>query len=103
MAGERGAGGTAEGRMWLLHVEGCLPHVFHCPSLVLGSRQLKREAGDLSWSSAKGTQVQFMSPFVLCPLTFSAVTQKLRRSIPGCLGSSELLDLVMDLGGVVLY
>ncbi|KAI1238850.1 hypothetical protein IHE44_0011941 [Lamprotornis superbus] len=92
MAAEPGVGETAEGRMWLLHVEGCLP-LFPCPSLVLGSRQLNREAGGLSWSSAQGTQLQFMSPFVLCPLTFGAVTQKLGNLVPGYLGSSELLDL----------
>lgn len=52
-----------------------------------------RGAGGLSWPSAQGTQLQYMSSFVLCPLAFSTVMQKLRNIVSGYLGSSELLDL----------
>lgn len=70
-------------------------HSFPLPTRSGGhpSSWAARGAGGLSWPSAQGTQLQFMSSFVLCPLAFSTVMQKLRNTVPGYLGSSELLDL----------
>ena len=75
--------------------------VFHYPLMVVNFHwwpvnMLSQRGRRPFLAPAQGTQLQFMSPFVLCPLAFSAVMQKLRNTVPEYLGSSELLNLALS-------